>query len=258
MSLIPKVKCGHCDRSYSGLKIKCPYCGAGRSRSGKRASDYGDAPARRMIKILLLLVLVITVISMAVLDLDADPAEPSGSGGGPAMVQPTPGESEENGNGGTETPPPTPQPTPTPIPVTSVTISWRGSGTANDMTLRVGDTLELWSEIFQQTPALRSFGNTSQLHHGICATYRGALPGQHMIHSTAGRGCVCGGANHCRALVGAGIAAAMGFVAHPHVNSLKLHIFINVYPEILHTVYHNVGRVSYKDHAVPKDTERLK
>jgi len=148
-----------------------------------------------MIKILLLLVLVITVISMAVLDLDADPAEPSGSGGGPAMVQPTPGESEENGNGGTETPPPTPQPTPTPIPVTSVTISWRGSGTANDMTLRVGDTLELWSEIFptdasaeiiweRDDPQVANFTVNPEDHRRITLEARGV--GQTLVRVIAG------------------------------------------------------------------------
>ena len=157
MSLISKVKCGRCDRSYSGLKSKCPYCGAGRSRSGKRSSDVSDATARRMIQAVLVLTLVITVIAMAVTDFDADPAEGgSGLGGGAGTEQGTgtdtntgtdAGDGEENGDN--TPPPPTPQPTPTPIEVTSINIRWSAQrGDANDMTIRVGQSIELWSEVF--------------------------------------------------------------------------------------------------------------
>ncbi|MCL2587925.1 MAG: hypothetical protein FWD84_00780 [Oscillospiraceae bacterium] len=150
-NLIPKVKCGRCDRSYSGLKNTCPYCGASRSRGGKRATENGDAGARRMIQVLLILILVITGVAIAVMDLDAEPTPGGGdTPGGPGMIQ-TPGDGEENGyeeNGGmSELPPP---PTPTPQPeVTSVSIAWSGQQPgADDFTLRVGNQLELWSEIF--------------------------------------------------------------------------------------------------------------
>ena len=149
-NLIPKVKCGRCDRSYSGLKHRCPYCGAGRSRGGKRASDAGDASARRMIKVLLLLVLVITVISIAVLDPNADPS--AGNGGAPpGMTQPTPTPNgDENGDDGYELPPtPTPQPTPPPAEVTSISITWAAQRPGvNDFSLNVGNRLELWAEVF--------------------------------------------------------------------------------------------------------------
>ena len=152
-NLIPKVKCGRCDRSYSGLKLRCPYCGASRSRGGKRSVDADDANARRMMKVLLAAVLLIAVVSMVVLDLPAEPIGGGDPGGGPGMTQgggQTGGdENGENGNGAERTPLPTPEPTPPPPVVTSVNIRWGAQqGDANDMTLRVGNEIELWSEIW--------------------------------------------------------------------------------------------------------------
>jgi len=150
-NLIPKVKCGRCDRSYSGLKLRCPYCGAGRSRGGKRSSDADDANARMMMKVLLVLVLAIAVVSMAVLDLSVDPPGETDPGGGPGMTQGGQNGQEggENGEDPQPTPQPTPEPTPTPVEVTSVIIRWGAQrGDANDMSLRVGDVVELWSEVW--------------------------------------------------------------------------------------------------------------
>ena len=155
MSLIPKVKCSRCDKSYSGLKNKCPYCGASRGRSGKRAADTGDNTARFMIKMLLLLALVVTVISMLVIDFDSEPT------GGTILATPPPTVNQTNGEGeggevgpdGTIIPTPiptaTPAPTPTPIEATSLGIRWQfWAEGASDMTIPVGTVIELWAQMF--------------------------------------------------------------------------------------------------------------
>ena len=155
MSLIPKVKCSRCDRSYSGLKNKCPYCGASRGRGGKRAYDNADLSARRMIQVLLLVALIITAISMAVLDLSGEDI-PGGAGpGGPGVSQgqdPGPGENGgENGENGSDPAPPiaTPPPTPEPVQVTSVGITWRGKRPGvYDFSLTLGERFELQGEIW--------------------------------------------------------------------------------------------------------------
>jgi len=145
MGLIPKVKCSRCDKSYSGLKNKCPYCGAHRGRGGKRASDTGDATARLAIKGLLLLALVITVISMIVLNLGDDLS-------GDVTIGP-PAVGQEIGDEGDTTPsPPTipsPPPTPTPVTATSLEIDWQfRAGGATEMTIGVGDELIIWADVF--------------------------------------------------------------------------------------------------------------
>ena len=150
MSLIPKVKCSRCDRSYSGLKNKCPYCGTSRSRGSKRTNDSPDSGARRMIQMLLALVLVVTVISMIATG-GGDDNEQLGTG-----ITQTQQEEENENNGDTEgqgdyetPPPPPPEPTPTPNAVTGLEIRWQfQQGNINEMTLSTGDSLEVWADVF--------------------------------------------------------------------------------------------------------------
>ena len=66
MALIPDVKCSRCDRHYSGLRGKCPYCGARRSKKGKRVSPNDNATWKLAISLLLLVILVAAVIVLAI------------------------------------------------------------------------------------------------------------------------------------------------------------------------------------------------
>ena len=66
MGLIPQVKCGRCDRTYSGLRSRCPYCGAHRHKKGKRVSDGDNATWKLIIGILLIVVLIAAVIVILV------------------------------------------------------------------------------------------------------------------------------------------------------------------------------------------------
>ena len=62
MGLFSDVKCGRCDRRYSGLKARCPYCGARRGKRGKHAKDYDNSKGRIIIGLILMIVLIVAVI----------------------------------------------------------------------------------------------------------------------------------------------------------------------------------------------------
>lgn len=66
MGLIPQVKCGRCDRTYSGLRSRCPYCGAHRHKKGKRTTDGDNATWKLIIGILLIVVLIAAVVVILV------------------------------------------------------------------------------------------------------------------------------------------------------------------------------------------------
>jgi len=106
--------------------------------------------ARLLIRGLLLLAMMVTVISMIAIGLNSN---------GPEVINAPPVEDPyiQNGDGyenGAETPDPTPPPPPpepevSVIPITSVSITWRFQiGDANDVTLPIGDALEVWADIF--------------------------------------------------------------------------------------------------------------
>ena len=64
MGLISEVKCGRCDRRYSGLRARCPYCGARRGKRGKHAKDYDNSKGRFIIGLILVVVLIVAVITV--------------------------------------------------------------------------------------------------------------------------------------------------------------------------------------------------
>jgi len=66
MGLIPQVKCNRCDRKYSGLRSRCPFCGARRHKKGKRVSDTDNSVWKLIIGVLLLVVLIAAVVVLLV------------------------------------------------------------------------------------------------------------------------------------------------------------------------------------------------
>lgn len=62
MGLFTEVKCGRCDRRYSGLRARCPYCGARRGKRGKHAKDYDNSKGRLIIGLILITVLIVAAI----------------------------------------------------------------------------------------------------------------------------------------------------------------------------------------------------
>jgi hypothetical protein len=66
MGIISDVKCGRCDRRYSGLRSRCPYCGARRGKRGKHADDSDNSKAKILIGSLLILVLIVAVVVLII------------------------------------------------------------------------------------------------------------------------------------------------------------------------------------------------
>ena len=130
MGLIPQVKCGRCDRTYSGLRSRCPYCGAHRHKKGKRVTDSDNATWKLIIGVLLIVVLIAAVIVILV----------TGSGDG------------EPDDGGERLPPNnasdgSDQSSNDPKPVTTITITASDGSVIDNMTLLVGGTTELTATV---------------------------------------------------------------------------------------------------------------
>ena len=159
MGFIPEITCRHCGKKYSGIRKRCPHCGAVRGQTAAPAAS-GDAqtagarPAARAsarpaaignlfhsdtkwqflfgcILIALVIIAVIVLISSSLKK--PEPVEP------PPPVDVT----------APPTPSPTPTPTPVPtIPVTSVAIKFLNSPIA-EFTQRIGaDPIHLTADVY--------------------------------------------------------------------------------------------------------------
>lgn len=116
MGLFREVKCGRCDRRYSSIRGRCPYCGARKNRGGKRAAEQGNKLWPLIAGVLVLIAIVVAVIILVSSSLknNKDP-------------DPTPTITVKSDDGVVEvtaTPRPTtsatPEPTPTPTPEATV------------------------------------------------------------------------------------------------------------------------------------------
>lgn len=88
MGLIPQTKCSRCDRTYSGLRSRCPYCGTRRHKKGKRVSDGDNATWKLIIGVLLIVVLIAAVLVIVVTSLNDKPDEtPNDDGNKPGYSQ---------------------------------------------------------------------------------------------------------------------------------------------------------------------------
>jgi len=59
MSVVSEIKCGKCDRMYSGLRSKCPYCNTRRIGLGKYSEVGGNANGKILIAVLIMSVFVV-------------------------------------------------------------------------------------------------------------------------------------------------------------------------------------------------------
>ena len=59
MSIISEIKCARCDRKYSGVRSRCPYCGARRIGRGKYSEDGDNSKGKMLIGVLIMSVLVV-------------------------------------------------------------------------------------------------------------------------------------------------------------------------------------------------------
>ena len=152
MAVISEVKCSRCDRRYSGFRIRCPYCGARRSKRGKHADETENAKAKLIIGVVLLVVLIAAtmVLIFSSLANSEDPDAAASSPGVSDAVTP----SNPNSEGVTSIPGASEEVTPSESPsessspsidpnvkVASVIITYRGSK-REDVTMNVGDSLD--------------------------------------------------------------------------------------------------------------------
>jgi len=148
MSIISEIKCARCDRKYSGVRSRCPYCGARRIGHGKFSEESDNTRGKMLIGILILSVLVVAagvLLFTTNVPEDEDP--------GPAASSPTgsiAGEDETTSVTGTnpvipddDKPPETEEPSETPTPtVRSVMITYGGKE-KNDFTAKIGESVAL-------------------------------------------------------------------------------------------------------------------
>ena len=164
MAIVNEIKCARCDRKYSGVRSRCPYCGARRVGHGK-VSDGSDNFNTKMI--VSIVIMAVFAVSAGMLLLSSDTAAPD-----PGTPD-TPGLSDINSPEGDvvsqpgynqqpeETPPETETPTPSPTPppeVTSVTIRYGSSPRNDEFTVKIGEKVELnviWKPDGVVDPAIR-------------------------------------------------------------------------------------------------------
>ncbi|MBR7081775.1 MAG: Ig-like domain-containing protein [Oscillospiraceae bacterium] len=72
MGLRNGAKCGRCDRRYSVLRSRCPYCGASRNKGSKRVSSSDNSIWPLVVGLLILFVLIAAVIVLLTTTLAAD------------------------------------------------------------------------------------------------------------------------------------------------------------------------------------------
>ncbi len=65
MAFVPEVKCGRCDRRYSALRARCPYCGTYKRRRTRKMAESDNTTWKMVVGAALMLVLAIGVITLA-------------------------------------------------------------------------------------------------------------------------------------------------------------------------------------------------
>ena len=77
MSIINEIKCARCDRKYSGVRSRCPYCGARRIGRGKYSEDSDNAKGKMLISVLIMAVFTVAAgILLFTTPVDADAQTP--------------------------------------------------------------------------------------------------------------------------------------------------------------------------------------
>jgi hypothetical protein len=150
MAVISEVKCGRCDRRYSGFRSRCPYCGARRSKRGKHADETDNAKAKLVIGVLLLVLLIAATMVLILTSIpdDSEVSNPTDS------AQPTDafpsGPDDADNSAIIDTSEPTVSESPSPsasavIEIAEVIVIWDGDGEPRkDVTInKVGESLQM-------------------------------------------------------------------------------------------------------------------
>ena len=143
MALINEIKCARCDRKYSGVRSRCPYCGARRIGRGKYSEDSDNAKGKMLISVLIMAVFTVAAgILLFTTPVDADAQNPADD---PGFSTPEDDINSEHSLVPEPTPSPTPEPPDEPIApleVTSIAITY-GGNRIEDFTQPKGVPIEL-------------------------------------------------------------------------------------------------------------------
>ena len=143
MAMVNEVKCARCDRKYSGVRSRCPYCGARRIGRGKYSEGSDNATGKMLISVLILAVFTVAAgILLFTTPNDAEAVDPASD---PSISNPEDEINEEVGMYPVETATPMPvetDPPLAPLVVTSLTITYDGSK-KEEFTAKVGETVPL-------------------------------------------------------------------------------------------------------------------
>jgi len=142
MALINEIKCARCDRKYSGLRSRCPYCGTRRAGYGKHSD--GNKDKIKMIICILIMAVLTTGAGVLLL---STPADANINEGPDTTVVAAPDEGIISTDGHHSEPvveaTPTPEPEPEPPPeVQSATIRYETSS-RSEFSLKVGETVPI-------------------------------------------------------------------------------------------------------------------
>ncbi len=157
MAVISEVKCGRCDRRYSGFRSRCPYCGARRNKRGKHADEADNAKAKLVIGIMLLVLLIAATMVLILTSLDkVDDDSPASSPTISTDLEPTDPDSDVTGVDNTDDPNVSPSESPSPsidIEIAEVIITNNGSAIKdNDFTLtNINDKIQLGYKTIPET-----------------------------------------------------------------------------------------------------------
>ena len=160
MGIIGEVKCARCDRKYSGVRSRCPYCGARRIGRGKYTEDSDNSKGKMLIGILILAVLV---VAAGVLLLTSDKPSPPDVGlnegsHSPNVSMPDDLDTTKVNSDDTVPPPSTatsdgddgdePSASPETMEIVSLTITYSGRPIPNnDFTAKIGEKVPLRARI---------------------------------------------------------------------------------------------------------------
>lgn len=170
MGLFSENKCTRCDRRYSGLRGKCPYCGARKSKRSKKTADSDKVGWKLVVGIIIMVILILAVAAILFISLRSSSSDNTNTDTPAAdssttddssykadegvtsmdddKPQTAPADNSADGTGttdGTAADPAKDNTQPAEPAVNSVTITYLGDA-VSDVTLNIGEVLGLSCE----------------------------------------------------------------------------------------------------------------